>query len=185
MLSVGDCIAVFVLVHVGNEFLNSLLVEPAAKTGNQFLHVVFLIVGTVAQDDVWQFSCIAITHQCLPADPQTVHQFLCAVHTFSSQEKQSFVVSQFQVVHQYLNHLFLSLHLLDDTSHTVKEKVFVKRLVLLYLFCLVYLFHIDQSMKFPKMFLFSSIHSLRIAASIFLLSGRMVTCANFSMSDRR
>ena len=102
MLSVGDTIAVFVLVHVGNEFLYSLLVEPAAKTCNQLLHVALLIIGTVAQDDVWQFSCIAITHQCLPADPQTVYQFLCAVHAFPSQEKQSFVVTQFQVIHQYL-----------------------------------------------------------------------------------
>ena len=70
MLFVGDTIAVFVFVHVGDEFLHSLLVEPTAITGNQFLYVALLIVGAVAQDDVWQLSCITIAHQRLPANPQ-------------------------------------------------------------------------------------------------------------------
>ena len=44
---------------------------------------------------------------------------------------------------------------------------------------------IIQSSIFSINFLLRSIHSLRMTSSIFLLNGRMLTCAKSSMSDRR
>ncbi len=86
MLSVGERVAVFVLVHIGKELCHGLFIEPVAIAGYQFLHVALLVVGAVAEYDIWQFPGVAVACQGLAADSQAVHQFLCAVHPLTSQE---------------------------------------------------------------------------------------------------
>ena len=98
MLSVGEYIAVFRCLS--QELFSPTLIEFVTILLYESDYVTLPMIRLVPQQDIGQFTALAIVGDAASADMQPVYQLLSAVHPFTSQVEHAFMVPHIQVINQ-------------------------------------------------------------------------------------